>query len=214
MPEKIAESERDGFACYYAATAEAGPRPTLLRALAGLASRPLAAGPPLAVDLGCGTGRDTLPMLAAGLLVLAVDREPAALAELRRRASVAALSAGLVTRCRDFTRLRLPPADLVNGSFCLPLCPPERFPALWRRIRRALRPGGRVAGQLYGPRDEWAGRPGITTHRPDEVAALCAGLEVEWLEEEESETMTPRGRRKRWHIWHLVARRPINADPG
>lgn len=210
MPEKIAGREHGGFAPYYAATAEAGPRPTLLRALAALAAEPAVARPPLALDLGCGTGRDTLPMLAAGLLVLAVDREPAALAELRRRASGAGLSTRLVTRCRDFTRLRLPPADLVNASFCLPLCPPERFPALWRRIRRALRPAGRLACQLYGPRDGWAGRAGITTHGSEEVAALCAGLEVEWLEEEESEAVTPRGRRKRWHIWHLVARAPVS----
>lgn len=214
MAENIAPCERDCFAPYYAATANAGPRSTLRRALAALAAEPTIARPPLALDLGCGTGRDTLPMLAAGLLVLAVDREPAALAELRRRAAEAGLSTGLVTRCRDFTRLRLPPADLVNASFCLPLCPPERFPALWRRIRRALRPAGRLACQLYGPRDTWAGRPGITTHGSAEVAALCAGLEVEWLHEEENEAVTPRGRRKRWHIWHLVARRPLSGGPG
>jgi SAM-dependent methyltransferase len=149
-------------------------------------------------------------MLAAGLLVLAVDREPAALVELRRRAFAAGLSSRLVTRCRDFTWFRLPPADLVNASFCLPLCPPERFPALWQRIRRALRPAGRLACQLYGPRDAWAGRAGITTHGSDAVVALCAGLEVEWLKEDESEALTPRGRRKHWHIWHLVARAPLS----
>lgn len=210
MPEAIARGEYRDFTAYHAATSGAGPRPTLRRALAGLAADAVTPQPLLAIDLGCGTGRDTLPMLAAGLLVLAVDRERGALAELRQRAAEAELAGGLVTRCRDFTRLRLPPADLVNASFCLPLCPPQRFPALWRRIRAALRPGGRIAGQLYGPRDDWAGRPGITTHGPDELAALCAGLAVEWLEEEVSDSTTPRGRRKRWHIWHLVARAPVS----
>jgi tellurite methyltransferase len=210
MPENIARRERAGFAPYYAATTGAGPRPTLLRALAAIAAEPAIDGPRLAVDLGCGTGRDTLPMLAAGLLVLAVDRERDALAELRRRAADAALSARLVTRRSDFTRLRLPPVDLINASFCLPLCPHGRFPGLWRRIRGALRRGGRLACQLYGPLDDWAGRPGLTTHSHAEVAALCADLVVEWLDEEVSEAVTPRGRRKRWHIWHLVARAPVS----
>jgi hypothetical protein len=94
----------------------------------------------------------------------------------------------------------------VIASFSLFLVPPERFSKVWAGIRSALKPGGRLALQLLGPRDEWAGRTGITVHRAEEVDALLAGLEVEWRQEEESVAVTPRGVGKRWHLWHLVAR--------
>jgi hypothetical protein len=40
------------------------------------------------------------------------------------------------------------------------------------------------------------------------VTRLLAGLEVELLEEEESDGVTPRGKPKHWHIFHVVARKP------
>jgi SAM-dependent methyltransferase len=188
----------------YHRTAGAGPpRPTLLAAIEAFARegrRDLDA-----VDLGCGIGRDALPLLARGWRVTGIDRDAEALAELRRRAGA---TDRLETIAGRFEELALPACDLVNASFALPLCDPSRFPALWARIRTALRPGGRFAGQLYGPRDDWAGRPGVTIHARSEVEALLAGLSVERLDEEESDAMTPRGQPKHWHILHIVARAP------
>ena len=61
---------------YYAAAGEA-PRQTLLQALDSLRGSD---GPPAtAVDLGCGTGRDTLELLRRGWRVLAIDAEGAAI---------------------------------------------------------------------------------------------------------------------------------------
>src|SRR5258708_30442219 len=40
-----------------------------------------------------------------------------------------------------------PTCDLVNASFSLPFCAPERFPEVWERIVESLRPGGRFCGQ-------------------------------------------------------------------
>ena len=94
------------------------------------------------------------------------------------------------------------------ASFSLFLVPPGRFEETWCRIRRILRPGGRLALQLLGPRDDWAGRPGITVHQAEALPQLLAGLRVEWRQEEDSHTVTPRGVAKRWHLFHLVARAP------
>ena len=95
----------------------------------------------------------------------------------------------------------------MNVSFALPLCPPQAFPALWAAIRESLRPGGRFAGQFYGERDDFAREPHLTCHTAEETAAMLAGLEVEMLDEEEADGVTPRGRAKHWHIRHVVARR-------
>jgi hypothetical protein len=98
-------------------------------------------------------------------------------------------------------------ADLVNASFSLPLCPPDRFPGLWCRIVASLKVGGRFAGQLYGDHDGWAGRPGMTHIDRAAAERLLADLELELFEEEEVDSVTPRGKPKHWHIFHVVARR-------
>ena len=190
----------DGFADYYDATAGRPPRRTLLTALERFGA---AAGD--AVDLGCGDGRDAIALLRRGWSVLAIDAEKDAITRLRARADVPP-GARLETRVARFEAAAWPACDLVNASFALPLCPPTMFPALWQKIVNSLRPGGRFAGQLYGGRDDWAGRPGITHHDHTTIERLLVGLEAELIEEEESDTVTPRGAAKHWHIFHVVAR--------
>jgi hypothetical protein len=41
----------------------------------------------------------------------------------------------------------------------------------------------------------------------DEAEAMLNGLDIEMFEEEEADGVTPRGKAKHWHIFHVVARR-------
>jgi len=185
---------------YYAKTSERPPRRTLMEAVARFAR------PGEAVDLGCGGGRDTIELLRRGWSVLAIDAEADALDFLRARPDLPA-GAKLETLCRRFEVAEWPPVDLVNSSFAMPICPQERFPELWAKIVRSLKPGGRFCGQLYGERDSWAGDPGMTHMTRGAAEDLLRDLEVELFEEEESDGVTPRGKPKHWHIFHIVARR-------
>jgi len=199
----MSENRSAGWTAYYDATAERPPRRTLIESLARFPAVP---GPRNAVDLGCGDGRDTIELLRRGWEVLAIDSEPSAIERLPARADLPS-GARLEALCQRFEEASWPAADLVNASFALPLCPPDRFPALWARILASLKPGGRFSGQLYGPRDSWFGRPGLTHHDRISVEALLADMHTEILEEEESDALTPRGQPKHWHIFHIVARR-------
>ena len=194
-------SQASGWAAYYEQLRDRPPRRTLLAALDAFGETPADA---LAIDLGCGDGRDIIEILRRGWSVVAVDAEPEALRQLAARELPGAITP-IVARLEE---VPLPlGVQLVNSSFAMPLCEPERFHELWTRIRDELPTGGRFSGQWYGPRDSWAGRPGITFLERDQAMALLDGLEVEMFEEEEADSVTPRGNPKHWHIFHIVARK-------
>lgn len=187
------------WADYYDATAARPPRRTLLDALARFRS------PGFAVDLGCGDGRDTIELLRRGWSVLAIDSEPAAVERLLARPDLPG-DAQLEAKCARFEDALWPVADLINASFSLPLCPPDKFGEVWAKITRSLNPNGRFAGQSYGDRDGWAGERGATCLPRSEIERLLNTWKIELFEEEETDAITPRGKPKHWHIFHIVAR--------
>lgn len=199
----MTEDKSAGWGAYYEKLRERPPRRTLITALDRFG--PDATGS-LAVDLGCGDGRDVIEMLRRSWRVVAVDAEPEALRQLQARP----LPPGheLTPIQARFEDVPLPIGlSLVNSSFAMPLCEPEAFHRLWERIREALPSGGRFSGQWYGPKDSWVGRPGMTFVSRDEAEGMLAGLDLEMFEEEEDDGVTPRGNAKHWHIFHIVARK-------
>lgn len=190
---------------YFAASAGRPARETLVEAIGRFAQEP-SAGPRMAVDLGCGEGRDTAELLAHGWFVHATDGHPEAIQRLVARADLGD-TARLTMQLCPFERLGVPPCDLVNASFSLPFCEPAHFDDLWGRIVDAVRPGGRFAGQLFGDRDTWAALPDRSHHTRAQAQALLQPFEVESLKEEEREGQDCSGAGKHWHVFHIVARK-------
>jgi SAM-dependent methyltransferase len=193
-------SQDKGWGSYYDKLRDRPPRRTLIAALDAFGERDDA----LAIDLGCGDGRDVIEILRRGWRVVAVDSEPEALRRLMERGLPGSITP-IQSRIED---VPMPiGVELVNSSFAMPLCEPERFHELWARIVEALPSGGRFSGQWYGLQDSWVGRPGITFLSRGEATGLLAGFAVEMFEEEEADSITPRGKPKHWHVYHLVARK-------
>jgi membrane dipeptidase len=182
----------------YFRTAGMDARPTLLDAAERFET------PGFAVDLGAGTGRDTLELLRRGWRVLAIDRETEAIERILALAGDDA--ARLETKVARFEDATWPPCELLNASFTLPFAVHDTFPELWGRIVESIVPGGRFAGQFFGPNDEWA-RTGLLVQTHAEVERLLAPFEVELLDEFEGEGPTAIGKTKHWHVFHVVARR-------
>ena len=203
MPNMSPDDKAAGWAAYYQQLRDRPPRRTLLAALDRFEDPPADA---LAVDLGCGDGRDVVEILRRGWSVVAIDAEPEALRQLSARNLP-----GTERLTQILARLEEVPLpiglQLVNSSFAMPLCEPERFRDLWSRIREALPAGGRFSGQWYGVRDSWRGRTGMTFLERAEAEAMLDGLDVEMFEEEEADGVTPRGKAKHWHIFHVVTRK-------
>ncbi|WP_308259581.1 class I SAM-dependent methyltransferase [Pseudonocardia sp. H11422] len=194
-----------GWSAYYDTPITTAPHPTLTVALDAFDAE-TATGPLVAVDLGCGQGRDSLELLRRGWRVLAIDSDPDGVARLRRQAG-RDHGGRLEVRLGRFEDERWPAADLVNASLTLGWCAADEFARLWDRVVRSLRPGGRFAGQLFGDRDRGGGFPTTTRLSRREVDVLLAGWDVEFFREESVDSMTPFGVPKHRHLYDVVARR-------
>ena len=161
---------------------------------------------PLAVDLGCGAGRDTRELLRAGWRVLAIDREPPAI-EALRAATSDELRANLQTRVADLVDVEVPRCDLVNASLSLPFLAPDAFWATWGRVLDAIPVGGRVAAMLFGDRDASADDPEMTCPSPSLIRSTLEAFEIEHWVDEEEDTQTALGEPHHFHRIELVARR-------
>lgn len=202
-PTTFKPFERDWVA-YYQAVAGRPPRDTLLTALNYFEAEAPVDSPRVAVDLGCGDGRDTVELLRRGWQVLAIDGEAQAIARLLERPDMN--RDRLQTQIQRFESLSLPSGvDLINASFCLSFCPPDYFPLLWQTIVRSLKSGGRFCGQLFGDHDSWADYPNMTHLTRGQLENLLQPFEVEWLQEENHPGKTAVGEDKHWHIFHIVA---------
>ncbi len=192
---------------YYQAVASRPPRELLRHVLMLLESEARAG---MAVDLGCGGGIETEVLLARGWRVLAVDAREEAIVRLRDRLGNSTGSGSvdrLETRVAPFDALDLPACDLVWAGLSLPFCRPDELDGLWRRIVGALRPGGRFAGDFFGDRHGWSGRPGMTFHTKEQVHALCRPLVLEWFSEGEGLRPTALEGNRPWHSYDVIARK-------
>ncbi len=160
----------------------------------------------LAVDLGCGAGRDARELLRAGWRVIAVDREAGA-GKALEAATPAELRPSLETRIADLATVVVPACDLVNASLSLPFLPPSAFWATWARVQDALPIAGRVSAMLFGDHDGSAADASMTCPPPAEIRASLDRFEIEHWVDREEDTTTALGEPHHFHLVELVARR-------
>jgi SAM-dependent methyltransferase len=104
------------------------------------------------LEIGAGTGLDSLFFAGQGLQVVATDLAPAMVARCRAK--------GLDARVMDFGRLDFAPEsfDAVYAMNCLLHVPNAELPSVLAEIAGVLRPGGLVLPRRV--RRQRRGRPG------------------------------------------------------
>jgi len=194
---------------YYRYTSNRPPRELLLQTLLHLEWEKKSRRGLSVIDLGFGAGTDTLELLKRGWRVLAIDRQQTAAEFLSNRVPPR-YRASLTMLVAPMEEVDLPQADLVYASYSLPFCPPDRFSEVWTKVRKAIRPGGHFAGQLFGNRDSWRRNRAMSFHTRAQVRGLTRGLKLEMLRETDEEGMAFSGL-KRWHFYDIILEKPLRS---
>ena len=163
------------------------------------------------MDLGCGTGTDTIYLATHGWDVTGVDTVPKALATARRDAAAAGVAPRLIQG--DVTRLQdLGVGDgytLVLDFGCFHTLPDDRRPAYVAGVSQAAAPGATLL--LYGFRRPPKAAPMHAGLTQDEVQQRFspAGWELINAERTSAETirMTARRAADQFELWRYQLRR-------
>ncbi len=191
---------------YYESQGDRAPRDLLVSTLDAFGP-----GARDAIDLGCGTGIETVEILRRGWRVFAVDAEQVGIDRLLLRASPPERER-LQAQVTSIEDAELPTADLVWAGYSIFFIPPQRFATTWGSIRASVRPGGRFAGQVLGESDSWAAGGEVNAHGRADAEALFDGWTLERFDEEENDGDACSGP-KHWHLFHVVARAPGELGP-
>jgi SAM-dependent methyltransferase len=188
---------------YYEVTAERPSWTTTKTAAEAFGEHPPDA-PRLAVDLGCGAGRDTRELLRRGWRVLATDMTPEG-PETLWRLTPEEDRRRLETEVSTLQDFEIPACDLVNANLILPLQPAADYEATWARILAAIPVGGRFSGMLFADRDGMADEPDATCPTPEVIRGYLDGFEIEYWTEKEEDGQTALGDDHHFHLIEVVA---------
>ena len=155
-----------------------------------------------AIDLGCGSGNETVYMVKKGIHVLAIDRQ------LNKDYILNRLSEDekkYVTFSKSsFEDINLPKTELITAFFSIPFCNPDDFDTLWNKIYNSLEDNGYFIGQLFGDRDSWSSDETINTFSIERVKEYLKNYKILKFEEVESIRESDN---KKWHFFDIIAKK-------
>jgi len=107
----------------------------------------------LAIDMGCGTGSDTLYMSKLGYQVFSFDINPDSVSICKQRFN----NNPLVTISEaSFENYDYPTCSVIIANSSLLFANPIEFVHTWERIEQCIVTGGIFAGDFMGINDSWA----------------------------------------------------------
>jgi hypothetical protein len=100
------------------------------------------------------------------------------------------------------------------AGLSLPFLATVAYRRTWRRMRRAIGPGGRIAAMLFGDRGEERNDPSMTCAWVAAIRGHLAGFELEHWSEKEEDGQTALGEPHHFRLIDLVAVRSHGPGDG
>lgn len=161
-----------------------------------------------ALDIGSGTGCDSVYLLENGFSVKALDQDINAMEILKSKLNDNYQDKVTFehTLIQNYA-IGINSFDLINASFSLPFCSKADFKIVWKSIYMGLKNNGIFAGHLYGVNDDWSVIPGMSFVTNEEVDDLLIGYSPEYYIEIDEDGKIADGTIKHWHLFNLVLRK-------
>lgn len=157
-----------------------------------------------AIDLGCGSGNETVYMVKNGIKVLAIDRQ------LNQDFILNRLSDSekqlISFKESSFEDVELPKTKLLTAFFSIPFCNPNNFDELWTKIYNSIEDNCYFVGQLFGDRDAWNVVESVNTFSIDKVKEYLKNYNIIKLEEIE---YVRESDNKKWHFYDIIAQKKV-----
>jgi tellurite methyltransferase len=195
---------------YYKNTKDSGKCPILTTALGHIAinSSPHVSSLPLAIDIGCGAGKEMAVLLDNGFRVLGIDICEEA--EEWINTSLAKYEKDTWSfSCQAMEQAEFPKCDLINASKSLYFCQPRHFSSVWESIYNSLNHKGYFVGEVLGNQDGWVTNGDLTGFTLDEVTALLSNYNVLFINEvsPSEQLCADNTTSKVWHVVNFVAQK-------
>ena len=155
-----------------------------------------------AIDLGTGSGNETVYMAKKGINVIAIDRQ------LNEKFILDRLNdkqkEKVTFQQQEFENIKLEKVDVITAFFSIPFCNPKYFNELWDKIYNSINEDGYFVGQLFGDRDDWKDAPLINIFTIEQVKEYLKKYEIIKLEEVE---YVRKMDNKKWHYYNIIAKK-------
>ena len=161
-----------------------------------------------ALDIGSGTGCDSVYLLENGFCVKALDQDINAIEILKNK--IRNLYQNKVTYEHTLIQnydIGVNTYDLINASFSLPFCNKSDFVNIWKNIYKGLKSNGIFSGQVFGVNDDWSNISDMSFVTNEEVDDLLIGYNPEYYIEIDEDGKIADGTIKHWHLFNLVIRK-------
>lgn len=161
------------------------------------------------VDLGCGSGIDSLYFIENGHFVIAIDREISVIRDKKKKLGEDEQSRLSILKA-DFNEITYPKADVIYASYSLPFCGSQNFLTTWDKHFETLKPNTAVGIVLFGQKDEWyAHNDYLAFHSDEEAKSLFKTFDIRHYENIEylGKCMSSDGSiiDKHWNVINIVA---------
>ncbi|MBP3597774.1 MAG: class I SAM-dependent methyltransferase [Clostridia bacterium] len=164
-----------------------------------------------AIDLGCGSGSDTIFLIQNNLNVLAIDSSD--VEKMIRSKLSDTEQEKLKFELQKFESLKLPKCDLLISNNSLPFCEKKYFCQMWEEICSSIKNNGYFVGNFFGINDEWNTKEDKRTFlSKEDVIKLFNDFEILEIQEIEKNKPTAEGKMKHWHTIEIIAKKYNKKD--
>lgn len=159
-----------------------------------------------AIDLGCGSGNDTIFLIKNNWNVTAIDSSN--LEKTLRDKLNENEQKRLKFELQEFENLKLTKCDLLIANNSIPFCNKKYFYVMWKEICLNIKCGGYFVGNFFGEKDEWNNQSTNRTFlSKEEVIELFKEFEILKIQEIEINKPTAEGKMKHWHFIEVFAKK-------